>query len=395
MNVSIGHRTDVGRARDGNEDSYLVQPPLFVVADGMGGHLAGEVASQTAIRVITDQYESDPASADSQLAAYVQEANRAIHAKSEESPDLSGMGTTCTLLFLDGTDAHFVHVGDSRAYLFRQGEMSQITEDHTLVERMVKEGRIQRNEAARHPQRNVITRALGLDEDVNVDTVDIVVRTGDRLLLCSDGLNSMLDDEEIRSLLESEPDAQSTADRLVERANEAGGDDNITVIVIDVGREDTAAPPPPPAVQNTDPGDRVMPQSEVDDEGPRRSWLKRLVIAAVVIGLIAGAGFFAARYALDHSYFVGATEDGTIAIFKGIPDEFAGLTLRSEEELSDITVDDLPENLRDNVEEGIKVDSLEDGRSTLANLEERAADIDSNRTQPKDDASPGGGGSNN
>jgi PPM family protein phosphatase len=394
MNVSIGHRTDVGRARDGNEDSYLVQPPLFVVADGMGGHLAGEVASQTAIRVITDQYESDPASAGSRLAAYVQEANRSIHARSEESPDLSGMGTTCTLLFLDGTDAHFVHVGDSRAYLFRQGEISQITEDHTLVERMVKEGRIQRNEAARHPQRNVITRALGLDEDVSVDTVDIVVRSGDRLLLCSDGLNSMLDDDEIRSLLETGPDAQTTADRLVEKANEAGGDDNITVIVVDVGREDTAVPPPPPT-SDTNAGDRVLPHTEVEDDRPRRSWLKRLFIVALIIGLVAGAGFFAARYALDHSYFVGATDDGTIAIFKGIPDEFAGLTLRSEEEVSEITVEDLPENLRDNVEEGIKVDSLEEGRTTLANLEERAADIAPDQTQPKDQASPGGGGNNN
>jgi len=218
----VAVRSDTGRVRDLNEDSYLTQEPLFVIADGMGGHLAGDVASQTAIEIITANRGDASSDLDS-LERLVLKANEAIWGKAQADPSMHGMGTTLTLVFLDGSKGHLAHVGDSRAYLFRDGKLEQVTEDHTLVERMVKEGRLPREEAARHPQRNIITRALGMDADVKVDTFELALRAGDRILLCSDGLNSMLSDEEVEEVLNTFPDADEATDRLIEMANEAGG----------------------------------------------------------------------------------------------------------------------------------------------------------------------------
>src|SRR5688572_16495215 len=221
MKPSVGAKSDVGRVRDGNEDSYLVQEPFFAVADGMGGHLAGDVASRMAVQTITEHTQEGAGIGPEGLERAVKSANAAIHGKASSDPALHGMGTTCTLLLVAETDAHIAHVGDSRAYLLHDGELSQVTEDHTLVGRMVKEGRLKPEEAERHPQRSIITRALGVDSDVEVDELSMGIEEGDRYLLCSDGLTSMIDVSALREVLSTESDANAAAQRLVDLANEA------------------------------------------------------------------------------------------------------------------------------------------------------------------------------
>src|SRR5688500_16966983 len=166
MKLVVAAKTEVGRVRQGNEDSYLVKEPLFAVAEGMGGHIAGDVASATAVDLIAERAEESMPRNTAELASIVRGANTAIWEKAQNDPALRGMGTTCTLALLDDREIHIAHVGDSRAYLYRGQELSQVTEDHTLVSRMVREGRLKPEEAERHPQRSIITRALGVDADV-------------------------------------------------------------------------------------------------------------------------------------------------------------------------------------------------------------------------------------
>jgi protein phosphatase len=398
MNVNVGSKTDVGRARDMNQDSFLVEEPIFVVADGMGGHLAGDVASKTAIDMITEMKRTKSPEEPDALRSYVSEANRAIWKKGREDPNLTGMGTTCTLIYLDGGVAHIAHVGDSRAYLLRHGELTQLTEDHTLVERMVQEGRLRREDAPRHPQRSIITRALGVDRSVDVDVMDETLQDGDRLLICSDGLSSMVDDATIAKILSEHDDPQSASDALVEAANEAGGEDNITVIVLDVkgtGSNGTgAAPAVVPQRKDTAPAREPTPRpaapapkppSEAEgagEEAPRSRVARKVVIGVVIALVLGGIAWGAAVYALDNSWFVGADGDGNVTIYKGIPDEIAGVNLREEQEVTDVKLEDLPDFLRGNVEEGIKVSSLDEARETVANLEERSAEFQEPEPKP-------------
>ena len=417
MIVKTGARTDVGLVRDGNEDSFLVEDPLFVVADGMGGHLAGDVASSTAVEVISD--EADSASADDlqSLENLVQHANTAIYRKSQDDPALHGMGTTCTLVVVGDHLAQFAHVGDSRAYLLRDGELSQITEDHTLVNRMVREGRLTAEEADHHPQRNIVTRALGVDSQVAVDTLSVQVRSGDRLLLCSDGLTSMVDASTITEALASEEDPQRAADRLVELAIQAGGEDNVTVLVLDLtnGRGDTpiaagdadadtgttpavddgAGPTPtsgggseavirsdPVEASGTDFSSGVLRR---DVMAPSRRWPRRLAATLVVLIVLSGGAYFLVRTLLSNSYFVGVNDAGIVTIYRGIPDEIAGLTLRQEERETDLVLDDLPSLLHDDVEEGIRADSLSEAEDTVANLRSRAEAAEESSGSARDD----------
>jgi protein phosphatase len=232
MRFAVGAVTDVGRERSGNEDRFLVDEDrhLYAVADGMGGHRAGEVASATAIETLQDAYRAGRA-----LDEAMEEANSAVFAKASSNAEMRGMGTTLTAVALvDDRTALLGHVGDSRAYLMRDGDVTQVTDDHSLVEQLVREGRLSPEEAARHPQRAIITRALGVDPDVEVDTYRIDLRPGDRILLCSDGLTNMVDDRTIAGLLRRQRDPQQAAKALVDAANRAGGDDNITCVVVDV-----------------------------------------------------------------------------------------------------------------------------------------------------------------
>jgi serine/threonine protein phosphatase PrpC len=370
VNISFGLATDVGLVRTGNEDAYLADAPLFVIADGMGGHVAGDVASSTAIEAIERGRDMANAEDPQTLAGLVHEANAAVWARASSDANLRGMGTTCTLIYIDGPRAHVAHVGDSRAYRLRDGSLEQLTEDHTLVGRMVKEGRIPADEAERHPQRNIITRSVGVGSEVSVDLLAIDLDDGDRLLLCSDGLNSMVDRRDIEDALARERDPQRAADALVALANEAGGEDNTTVVVIDVHDEERRAssrspegPPPPPARQHTDRDSLARPHGR---------WLRLLTWVFLLVALLGGGGYAAAQWALSNSWFVGVDEGGMVAIYSGIPEEVGGLELKEKKTTTGTALEDLPEFLRNDVAAGIKVESLDEAQARVKVLDQRA-----------------------
>jgi len=322
VNVRVGSASDIGQVREGNEDSFLVLAPLYVVADGMGGHRGGEVASSLALETVQRLFEAQQGT----LAEQVTEANRAVFERSQQDRSVAGMGTTITAALVDGDRVHLAHVGDSRAYLFRGGELSMLTEDHTLVHRMVVEGEITEAEAETHPHRSILTRALGVDASVQVDEGDIRSVAGDRILLCSDGLTAMVTDGQIREILSTTADPQEAVDALVRVANRAGGIDNITVVILDFdegevpGRADTteARVPYQPAVERP-----------MDPRAPARVARGRRVGIgagiAVTIGVLAFVGL---RLYLDTQWFVGVY-NGRVAVFRGIPAEVGGIGLHS------------------------------------------------------------------
>jgi protein phosphatase len=227
--------TDTGRRRRQNEDAYVCEPPLFAIADGMGGAQAGELASRVAAAAI----EELAAHADGRrdVVAIVREANARVFARALQDPSVAGMGTTATVAYVDeeaGTIA-FAHVGDSRAYRYREGVLEQLTSDHSLVGELVRSGRLTEDEAAVHPHRSVITRALGTEPEVEIDTMTVDVVPGDLLLLCSDGLSAMVRDDGIARVLEhAAGDPRVAAEALVRAANDAGGDDNVTVVLFEL-----------------------------------------------------------------------------------------------------------------------------------------------------------------
>lgn len=231
MNVaSYARASDTGRKRRHNEDSYVVAPPLFAVADGMGGAQAGEVASKLAAAALE---ETDPGalSGSERLGSLIREANRRVYERASKDPATSGMGTTMTVALVEGDGVTIAHVGDSRAYRVRDGSLEQLTEDHSLVNELLKSGKLSREEAEVHPQRSVITRAVGTDPDVDVDTFHVAAEVGDVFLLCSDGLTDMVGDDDILDTVERHRDDLDRATKaLVSAANRSGGEDNITVV---------------------------------------------------------------------------------------------------------------------------------------------------------------------
>ena len=407
MRPRIGAKSDVGRVRDGNEDSYLVQEPLFVVADGMGGHVAGDVASRLAVKTIGESLPDGSAQPE-QLAAAVKAANSEIWKKAHSDPELQGMGTTCTLLFVAEDEAHVAHVGDSRAYLLRDGELQQITEDHTLVGRMVREGRLRPEEAEHHPQRSIITRALGVDDSVEVDLSSFSVRRGDRVLLCSDGLTSMVDGTTIRDVLARHDDPQATVEQLIDLANKAGGDDNITAVVLSFdGGEGDAAPARNDTLTQEVSTAEVARRSEAVQPGAqphdvtgtfdasavrairepkkrRRRGRPVLTTVILVVLLLAGGAAIFKFGIVDNSYYVTSTEDGYIAIYRGLPDEVLGMEFQEEIERSSIRTADLPDFLAEDLGDAIEVESLDAARTTLQNLEERSRDEEFDRADGRD-----------
>ena len=225
-------RSDVGLVRDGNEDRFLARAPLFAIADGMGGHQAGEVASGLAIALLEDATDAAAVPDTDQIVEAIERSNAAIRREARLQTDLAGMGTTCTVVVVD-TAIHVAHVGDSRAYLFRDGRLRQLTEDHSLVASMVREGILDPVDALTDRRRNILTRALGAEDQVRVDVVSADRAAGDRLLLCSDGLHGQVADAAIATVLRDTLDPADAADGLIGLANAAGGDDNVTVVVID------------------------------------------------------------------------------------------------------------------------------------------------------------------
>ena len=299
--------TDIGRVRTHNEDSVLAQPPLFVVADGLGGHEAGEVASSVAVETLRDHAPRRPDA--KALARAVKAANREVIRSAREGFGKQGMGTTMTATIVEGTRIAIAHVGDSRAYLLHEGSLLRVSEDHSMVADMIRRGQLTEAEARYHPNRSVITRALGTDPNMLADTYEIDASPGDRLLLCSDGLTSMLEDGMIAEILAEYRTPDTAAHMLVDSANDAGGHDNISVIVIDI--EGAGAPR----------------GSLIDAAGARsgRGWLAIvgwLLLFALAVG---GASFGAYRYAHSRGYFT--IEGDAVIAYQGVPGSFAGIKL--------------------------------------------------------------------
>jgi serine/threonine protein phosphatase PrpC len=258
----IGRSTGLshpGRKRRHNEDAWVCAPPLFAVADGMGGARGGEIASRVAATALGEQVNG---SGEERVVALIQEANRQVFDRANEDSNASGMGTTITVALVEDGVIAIGHVGDSRAYLIRDGKLEQLTEDHSLVAELVRSGRLSPEEAETHPQRSVITRALGTDPDVDVDSFSIEGKSGDLFLICSDGLTSMVDDQTILEAVERQrSDLDAAAKELVAAANRSGGEDNITVVFFEIAEER----PEPPAETKPMPALETSP-TEADED---------------------------------------------------------------------------------------------------------------------------------
>jgi len=322
----VAAKTDPGRKRRGNEDAFVCRPPLFAIADGMGGAQAGEVASALAVEPLNESRVDG--GGERRLAELIREANRRVHDRATTDASTSGMGTTITVALVE-PDGHiaFGHVGDSRAYRLRGDELEQVTNDHSLVAELVRRGELSPAEAEVHPQRSVITRALGTDPDIDVDTFSIRAEAGDVYLICSDGLSDMLDRDALESIMrESRADLDAMAKELVQAANRAGGEDNITAVLFEIAEgdmpsepdestieqitteqaavlpededtlhpEDAVAPPPPRddtmvvSVAEIAAAQQAQAQA-LDDEyvaGPAHKALALLVIAALVVLIV-------------------------------------------------------------------------------------------------------------
>jgi protein phosphatase len=411
--VEEAARTDTGRQRHANEDSYYARSPIYVVADGMGGAQAGEVAS----RIAADAFDEDmgDGNPEEQLAERAREANRRIFELAREDASRSGMGTTLTGALLSSDEVSIVHVGDSRAYLFREGELRRLTRDHSLVEELRRRGQLTPEEAEDHPQRSIITRALGPEPDVEPDVHTHQARGGDVFLLCSDGLTSMIREERLGAILSEAPTLKDALDRLIEEANEAGGRDNITVVAFRVGGDEESSspaadetvmdlratgagvavdgegpqteeatpaeelqpaatssaastvPPPPP------PKPKPSPAPAARKPRPRKRRPRRILIGVVVLAVLAGATAGAVA-GLHRVYFVGS-DRGLVTLYRGVPYELPfGVHLYQKRYVSSVPAKSLTpterrrlldHQLRSKSDAADLVRNLEQGRDSL------------------------------
>jgi protein phosphatase len=378
LSLRYAARSDVGLLRQGNEDSGYAGPSLLAVADGMGGHAAGEVASSVAVATLAG-LDDDVASVEllDSLRSAVDEANATLRDMVDQHPQLEGMGTTLTALLWGGRRLGLVHVGDSRAYLLRDGEFAQITHDHTFVQTLVDEGRITEEEAGHHPQRSLIMRALDGRGTVDMDLSVREVRAGDRYLLCSDGLSGVVPREVLAETL-AEGDPENAADKLIQLALQGGGPDNVTCIVADVVDSDSHASTHPVVVgaagEKGVGSDDTKPEglfSADEDGGARRSggtrrWLFRSLVLLLAFAVVAGGGWAAYAWS-QKQYYVGA-EDGLVTIFRGLPQELAGRSLSTTYERQDVRLADLPSFEQKNVRETIFAGSLSEARGVIDQL---------------------------
>jgi serine/threonine protein phosphatase PrpC len=369
--------TDTGRQRRANEDSMLARAPLFVVADGMGGAQAGEVASRLAVEAFQNGLD-DGSEPRAEMAALALAANSRIHKRSHSNAEQAGMGTTLTAVYVGEQEVSIAHVGDSRAYCMRDGELIRLTDDHSLVDELLRQGRLTPEEAVEHPQRSVITRALGPEGAVEVDTRSFRALPGDVYLLCSDGLTTMVAEDQLAEVLRSHPRLRDAGEALIAAANEAGGRDNITVVLLRL--EEVQVGPAASA-----PRDRKRPQADATDAHPTlsdgagagavaeprivppvrprqprrpaasngarparmRARLRRagaLAVVLVVLGVI-GSGVYVA---LQSVYFIGTNNRGLITMFQGVPYQLPGnLSLYSSYYVSGVSASTLtPERRR-------------------------------------------------
>lgn len=343
----FGSRTEVGHVREHNEDSLVAVPPLFAVADGMGGHEAGEVASEIAINTITE-LAPDHADGDA-LARAVTAANLNVIKAPAKGIGREGMGTTLTAAILEGERLVIAQVGDSRAYLLHQGKLQQLTRDHSLMADMIEAGQLTEAEARVHPNRSVITRAIGSDPRMQPDIYELNVETGDRILLCSDGICTMIEDPQIERIMARTHSAQECADGLVAAALEAGGFDNATAVVVDVE------------------GFREVRQRKAERKS--KALYAFLIMAVVAIFAIAGATAY--QYVNDSAYLV--NQDGKVAVYRGLQDELFGMPLSSLDRVTDVEVDKLSPSVAQRINNGISVGSMAEANELIESYQEDIA----------------------
>ncbi|MBU1670259.1 MAG: Stp1/IreP family PP2C-type Ser/Thr phosphatase [Actinobacteria bacterium] len=342
---------------------------LFAVADGMGGHQAGEVASSLALSIIGQYVEDNLGLLDGEklVEKAVAAANAAVHAKALSRSKYRDMGTTLTALYREGDTAYIANVGDSRAYLFRGGTLRQLTRDQSLVQALVDEGEITPEEARRHPQRNVILKALGLEPQVDSELVSVKIERGDLFLLCSDGLNSMVEDAGIEAVLAAGGAPAGLARALVDAALEAGGADNVSVVLVSFAESATVIP----VKGEQQRAEAARAQGEGGTKGP--GGRRRVLIWGAVIGsvfLLLAAGFAVAYYFYDQTYFVGS-RGGKVTLFHGFP----FWDLAAVEEQTDINVSALPLSVQQKVEGKMEPESRSEALKTLESLERMAAQM--------------------
>ncbi len=378
--------SDTGLQRRANEDSMLARAPLFVVADGMGGAQAGEVASRIAVESF-ERGLDEASTPELALATRAMEANTRIHELSHEHAEQAGMGTTLTAIYVGEEEVTIAHVGDSRAYCLRDGVLDRLTDDHSLVDELIRQGRLTPEEAVEHPQRSVITRALGPEGTVEVDTRSFRARAGDVYLLCSDGLTTMVPEDRLRELLLAHDRLRDAGEALIAAANAAGGRDNITVVLVrleDVQPAGTGALAeqgtltdvpavldPSPAEQRSRPGAQVIeavPASSLEDlapvtprrprhgpardngaSGSRRRLRRRLrrasavAVVLVTLGLIGSAGYLA----LQSIYFIGTNSRGLVTLYNGLPYRLpGGIPLYTSAYVSGVSASTIPPTRR-------------------------------------------------
>jgi protein phosphatase len=397
LTLRYAAHSDRGLIRDGNQDSVYAGPRLLAVADGMGGMAAGDVASNIVIAAMAPLDEDVPGDAlVDALRGAVDTANQQLRDTVDANPHLEGMGTTLTAVLFSGSKIGMVHIGDSRAYMLRDGEFNQITKDDTYVQMLVDEGRISAEEASSHPQRSLLTRALdGRDIDPEYSVRQVL--PGDRYLICSDGLSGVVSAETIAETMAEFADPQQCVERLIQLALRGGGPDNITVVVADATDQDILEAAPivggaaardrgmATSTEESTPASRAsalqaaVPRAAAPEPGngggghhdepdrPRRHPARTALLLAALLAIL-GGGLWVGWSYTQRQYYVGATDEGQLAVFRGVPGQIAGLSLSSVHETSGTRLDDLTVVAQDRVKQGIQADGEPDAQRRLAEL---------------------------
>ncbi|RJQ53269.1 MAG: Stp1/IreP family PP2C-type Ser/Thr phosphatase [Actinobacteria bacterium] len=352
-------RTDVGRVRDKNEDAVYADGTLFAVADGMGGHRGGEVASSIAIKLLEQNVAASPPGSDLQqvLKEAVLHAHQEIYRQAYES-GLTGMGTTLTAAVVDGDKLVVAHIGDSRAYLYRNGRLMQLTHDDSLVAEMVREGQLTKEQAAVHPSRHMLTQALGTGDSVSVSVMTHQLREGDVVLLCTDGLTAMLSDSQIERAMAEEDNPKKLCARLVQEAAAAGGMDNVSVAVLDFK------------------GSAPFESAASMSRGGGRRATRVVALVLIPLALLVAVAFAGLYLYLNSTYYLGFSSDGQVTIFRGVPGSFAGLSYSRVYRKTGVQRDQLWPNSRRRVEENSVVGDLETVLAAVGRLELVAPPLD-------------------
>lgn len=354
--ILFSGKSDPGRVRKVNEDYCHAGSKFLAVADGLGGHNAGEIASKMAIEIFREGLKKiDPEIIDDRLINLIEKANREVFKKATSEQVYGGMGTTLTAAVPLGSTLHLIHIGDSRAYLLRDGTLTQLTTDHSLVADMVKAGRLTADEAKVHPQRSVITRALGTESEVEADLIREEIENGDRLLLCTDGLSSLVDDETIKKILTGEP-LSAVADKLIAAANELGGYDNITVVVSEFN-----------SIKKSKTPQRIEKDLSCTALKPRANQWKILLPLLVVIALLIA---LAASAALSSFQNVEMKLEGSrVTVYEGSPGRtFLGIPLYKVIERRTVNPGSIEPYLKERLLDGASYRSLNEARDQLSKL---------------------------